>query len=185
MTTPHDANPYPTNVSRGEASNGLGLAGFIVSLVGLISCGLISPIGLVLSLVGLGKSPKGFAIAGTVLGILGSLWVFVLVFVVGMGTMLAAIGIRQVQGPTRMVPVMMAVGQYTERYHTVPKSLDALGVQPSMLTDAWGTQYRLTPSADGRWVELRSAGADRAFDTPDDMVEKTGVDDDAPEPTKP
>lgn len=174
MNPASNANPYPTNVSRGEASNGLGLAGFIVSLVGLVSCGLISPIGLVLSLVGLGKSPKGFAIAGTVLGILGSLWAFVLVFIV-----------RKAQEPLRILPVIMAVQQYTGRYHTVPKSLDALGVQPSMLTDAWGTQYRLTPSADGRWVELRSAGADRAFDTPDDIVDKTSVDDDAPEPTKP
>ena len=45
-------------------TNGLGLAGFIVSLVGICSGGVLSPIGLVLSIVGLFREPRGFAIAG-------------------------------------------------------------------------------------------------------------------------
>jgi hypothetical protein len=53
--------------------NGLGLASFIVSLVGLASVGLLSPIGAVMGLIALRREPKGFAIAGVVIGLLGSI----------------------------------------------------------------------------------------------------------------
>ena len=48
-------------------SNGWGTAGFVVSIAGLFLCGIPSIIGLFLSLIGLGKNPKGFAIAGVVI----------------------------------------------------------------------------------------------------------------------
>src|SRR5690348_9132833 len=79
MTTP----PYPQQPMQPQApvthvfvnaqpTNGLGLAGFITSLVGIVTCGVIAPIGLVLSLFGLMKPPRGFAIAGTIIGLIGS-----------------------------------------------------------------------------------------------------------------
>jgi hypothetical protein len=78
---------------RSEASNGMGLAGFIISLVGLMSCGLVSPIGLVLSWIGLSKEPKGLAIAGLVLGLLGSLWIVVALAFGLFGGLLAVAGL--------------------------------------------------------------------------------------------
>jgi len=60
-----------------QSTNGLGTAGFIISLFGLLTCGILAPIGLMFSLVGLVKAPRGFAIAGSVLGALGSLWFLV------------------------------------------------------------------------------------------------------------
>jgi len=56
------------------SGNGIGIAGFVISLVGLIlTCGVLCPVGLIFSLVGLGRQPKGLAIAGTVIGGIGSL----------------------------------------------------------------------------------------------------------------
>jgi hypothetical protein len=56
-----------------EETNGLGTAGFVVSLVGVLTCGFLSPVGFLFSLIALFKPPRGMAIAGAVLGGLGSL----------------------------------------------------------------------------------------------------------------
>ncbi|MEW4566098.1 SHD1 domain-containing protein [Bremerella sp. JC770] len=55
-------------VVQREDSNGLGLAGFVLSLLGLVSCGLFGPLGFLVSLFGLAYRPRGFAVAGLVLG---------------------------------------------------------------------------------------------------------------------
>src|SRR4051794_35388693 len=57
-------------------SNGLGTAGFVVSLISFFCCGLSAPLGLVMSLVALLWAPRGMAAAGVVLGGLGSWWLF-------------------------------------------------------------------------------------------------------------
>ena len=45
-------------------TNGLGVAGFVVSLAGLLlTGGLLSPVGVVISLIALGRRPRGFAVA--------------------------------------------------------------------------------------------------------------------------
>lgn len=55
-------------------SNGLGVAGFVVSLSGLVVCfGLICPLGLLLSLIALVNPPRGFAVAGAIIGFIGSI----------------------------------------------------------------------------------------------------------------
>lgn len=66
--------PVTQVVVQQSPSNGLGTAGFVISLVGLLTCGLICPLGLLFSFFGLFKPPRGLAIAGTVIGLLGSLW---------------------------------------------------------------------------------------------------------------
>ena len=55
-------------------SNPAGTAGFVISLFGLLlTCGILCPLGLFFSLVGLTKSPRGTAVAGTILGLIGTL----------------------------------------------------------------------------------------------------------------
>lgn len=73
-------------------SNGLGVAGFVLSLIGLLSCGLLSPVGLILSLAGLSKEPSGLAVAGTIIGGLGSLWIFSIALLFLLGVIGAAAG---------------------------------------------------------------------------------------------
>ncbi len=68
--------PYPAPPRR---SNGLGVAGFVVSLVGVFTLGLLCPVGLLLSLMALLRSPRGFAFAGVVIGLLGTIFLAVMV----------------------------------------------------------------------------------------------------------
>ena len=80
-------------------TSGLALAGFIVSIASLIVCtGLLSPVGLVLSILGMrdasptsgtGKGGRGFAIAGLVISILGTLLV---VAYIGFFVLMAVLG---------------------------------------------------------------------------------------------
>jgi hypothetical protein len=58
------------------ANNGLAVAGFACSLLGLMTCGLLGPLGLLFSLLALIKPPRGMAFAGVVLGSIGSAWLF-------------------------------------------------------------------------------------------------------------
>lgn len=81
------AGPRPrttTVIIQRPPSNDLGVAGF-VSLLGLLTCGCIAPLGLLLSVMALSKQPRGLAIAGTVIGTIGSLWVFALLLLVLLG----------------------------------------------------------------------------------------------------
>ena len=75
-----------------QQSNGLGTAGFILSLVGLVTGGILSPIGLIISLIALGKHPKGLAIAGVIIGLIGSCGIIATVMFAG-AAILAALGI--------------------------------------------------------------------------------------------
>lgn len=71
-------------------SNGMGLAGFITSLVSLVfTCGMLSPVAFILSLIGLFKKPKGLALAGAILSGLQIL----AILIVGVAPILAVIGI--------------------------------------------------------------------------------------------
>jgi hypothetical protein len=73
-TYPTQPGQPPKYAYEAPPTNGLGVAGFVVSLSGLIVCfGLICPIGLLLSLFALLNPPRGFAIAGTIIGFIGSI----------------------------------------------------------------------------------------------------------------
>lgn len=159
-----------------SSTNGLGIAGFIVSLVGLLICGgFLSPVGLVMSLIALGRRPKGFAIAGVVLGVIGSIWFFLLVFVIGIGTVLAAVGIGvAVIAAARMGENAVKLNQAIEEYHKqngrVPAALtDLASMQTETLQDPWGTPFRYEVTEGGAGFYLRSDGPDRAPGTSDDI----------------
>lgn len=71
-------------VIEAPRSNVLGVAGFVFSLLGFFSCGVLAPIGLLLSFCGMFSEPKGLATAGLILGFVGSLWLIVGVFILGL-----------------------------------------------------------------------------------------------------
>lgn len=56
-------NPPPPNY--------LGTTGLVFSILGLVTCGVLSPIGLLLSVIGLTGKRRGGAIAGVILALLG------------------------------------------------------------------------------------------------------------------
>ena len=66
-------------------SNGLGTAGFVLALINFIFsfipflsilCCILWPLGLIFSIIGIFRKPRGLAIAGLVLSLLGIILIF-------------------------------------------------------------------------------------------------------------
>ncbi len=150
--------------------NTLGLVGFLFSLLGVLTCGVLGPVAMLLSLLALFRRPRGFATAGAVIGLLSTLW-------------LAAMGAAIVTAVTRLEPV---VEQFTEELariavvahatQEVQRYREEHGDWPDEKTgqelvgrhvDAYGTPLRYTRV--GEMVLVISAGADREFATADDV----------------
>jgi len=74
------------NKSDYTPKNNMALAGFICSISGFITCGIVSIVGLILSIIGLNKSKelngegKGLAIAGIVIGVIETISIVVIAF---------------------------------------------------------------------------------------------------------
>lgn len=161
----------PRQIIIREPSNSLGLAGFICSLVGIFSCGLLSPIGAVLSFFGLFRPPRALAIAGFIIGLAGSVWVIIAVFVIGVGAVLAALGWNQFETTVQMAKIGGAVEQYRSTNGVLPPSLDALPQTSELkLTDPWGRPYRYHPDPATNGFTLSSDGPDGTPGTADDPV---------------
>ena len=169
-------------MQRKAESNGLGLAGFVIALVGLCSGGVLSPIGLILSLVALKDRPRGFAIAGVVIGALGSCGILVsLVFLpfllagmlvaLGATGLALAIGGNQFIAQAEMTALHDRIGEYQQSHGAPPLLLTDLEPAPDAdtLTDPWGNAYVYVASPDGTYT-LRSMGEDGQNGTEDDVV---------------
>ncbi len=72
-----------------RSTNVLGVVGFVLALIGTIlgiciwPVAVLAVIGLILSFIGMFKEPRGLAIAGFIVGLLGSIIVLIMVFVIG------------------------------------------------------------------------------------------------------
>jgi len=171
---------------RPPESNGLGLAGFIVSLVGLCSGGVLSPIGLILSLVALGKRPRGFAIAGVVLGVLGSCGILpaIVIAIVAPALLLAlaaTAGIAGMLGPQFEAQIEMGqlnaqIEAYREETGALPMTLADLdlgadtGATFDLSADPWDNPYVYTLAPNGMSYTIHSMGPDGVDGTADDVT---------------
>jgi len=172
---PHDPLARPV-----QQTNGLGIAGFVCSLVGLFTGGLLCPIGLILSLVALGRQPKGFAVAGLILGLLGTCG-GIIVFLLFGTLILGALGIaaaavilsesERFEITFDMDGMATAIRVYEDEHGALPASLDDLELPEAMRTDPWARRYayRLTPGT-AAGFDVISAGPDGQFDTEDDLM---------------
>lgn len=142
-------------------SNVLGVVGFILAFC-------VSPLGLLLSLIALRKPPRGLAIGGVVVGLLGTaVWG---VFIAG-GVMFGKYAMNAVEGVADYQAIRTAMTTYHQSNDAYPTSLDALSsLTADEKNDPWGTPYKLVVKADGSGWELVSAGIDMTFDTPDDIT---------------
>ncbi len=183
--------PPPPHPTSGE--NTVGLIGFIVSLIGLVSCGCLAPVGALISLAGMTREPRGFAIAGLVIGIVGMAPFFLiavpfLLAIIAGGTMAA---LNPQMNPPRVVPnaPAPAAGQVIVRsaqeqitnsrfleaenrlrnYAEIPTEAEGNRAIAG-LTDGWGGRIHYVVVDDGTAWELRSDGPDRIPGTPDDMT---------------
>lgn len=157
-------------------SNGLGLAGFITSLVGLVMCcGLLCPFGALFSFIALFRSPRGFAVAGFVIGLIGSMWLIVpIVFVVlplGLAVILGSLAALGSGGFEYAVDVSKIHREVSAHYSVndqLPSTLAVLPLDPETLVDPWGAQYRYEIDPDGRHYTITTAGPDGVWDTGDE-----------------
>ena len=166
MSQTPESSTGTTNVYvQQNSSNGLGLAGFITSLIGWLTCGLLCPIGFLLSLFGLFKPPRGFAIAGVIIGGLGSLFLaaFGLAFIltlVGIGTV-ATVAIQE-------APYISASMVIQNEYHqTGELPSDAAGdaLLAGSTINGQPMRYR---RVDADTYEVGTVGGDGVEDTDDD-----------------
>jgi len=128
--------------------------------------------------VALGRRPRGFAVAGIILGLLGTCVGILMIWVVGFG-LLALLGFAAVAFVTEaerfevtadMITIVGLVQHYEDENRRLPDSLDDLEIPQSKRLDPWGTpyDYRLTSGAK-MGFDLVSAGPDLQLDTEDDM----------------
>ena len=170
-----DLSPKPDMncaVDQPNPSNALGLTGFIVSLIGLvITCGVLCPIGLLISLVGLLWRPRGFAVAGTVIGLVGS----VLLATLTAGFAMTFFAVKEVaESAAHQTATQAALAKAAEKIETYRAESGTLpdGIEGNKLIldieDPWnnGLQYEV----EGEAFHIRSAGKDNKFNTGDDLM---------------
>ena len=165
-------NPQPNQTPFGKPSqtNSLGTAGFVVSLIGLFTCGLLSIFGLGMSLFGLAKNPKGLAIAGTVVGLVGLvelalMGVFAYNAVQAVGSMQAAL----YEGISESIANDIAsdVAEEWELTEQLPSEAEGQRfVEGKTDLSEQGFRYE----TDGDSFTIRGPGVDQEYDTNDDII---------------
>lgn len=72
-----------------KQKNGVGTAGFVLALIGLVFCWvpilnwILGVLGFILSFVGVFRKPKGLAIAGLIISLLAVITIIILLVAVG------------------------------------------------------------------------------------------------------
>lgn len=159
--------------------NWWGFFGFGLSLFSFLTAGLLSPLALLLNLIGLRREPRGLARAGLVLSLLGMAMAGGLIGL-GVSSHQRAHAYRQAQvleahnrelGRVTGQTLQVAQAEFAE-YREVndgnlPQWIDANMVAIKH-KDAWGESLRFDVEKEG--ALLRSAGPDRQFDTGDDLM---------------
>lgn len=154
---------------RQAGPNVLGIVGFVFSIL----C-VTSPLGLLLSLIALAKPPRGFAIAGTIIGLIGTA-------AIGIGSFALFAGggamIKGLQIAFRFEEVRQAAATYAASNNgQMPASLADLGLTGDRAKDPWGNEYRFERSEDGKTWTFTTAAFDGQFGTPDDGIFKSDMD---------
>ena len=163
MSTPQQPQPNPYGgkpvVLPPPKENGLGIAGFIVSAIGIVTCGVLSIFGVILSAIALKKEPKGMAIAGLILGLIG------LVELVGFGFAMFA-GFRGVQQFSQIIQQSVAEAQLESNANEIGEVWEESGSVPSQEEgdelvansfDAWGNSVQY--ETDGSSFSLAERGS--------------------------
>jgi len=156
--------------------------GFPMSLFSLVfTFGLLSPVALVLNLIGLSKRPRKLATAGTVISLIGTSIIAVYAVSAVSKEMQehrhhqqtsARIVIEKEAAATRAVLTAASkeLAEYTQDNDGfLPADIDAC-ILMLKHEDAWGESLRYDEQRENGL--LRSAGPDRAFDNEDDIVQK-------------
>ncbi|MGH7131311.1 MAG: hypothetical protein ACREJO_05135 [Phycisphaerales bacterium] len=170
--SPSPSRPVNVVIQQPPRSNGFGITGFILSLVALLGgvCfgTLLSPLSLLLSIIGLRREPRGLAIAGTILSIIGIIWLAVWIIIFGSIAMIGLQGVGALQDVFK--DIRSTEGLYTQVDAFVAKSgkvptqaeVDAMGV-----LDTKGHPFRISVVSTG--YTLFNSGFDGIPNNKDDL----------------
>lgn len=145
-----------------QGSNPLGVIGFVLAFC-------VSPVGLILSLVALAKQPRGFAIAGVVVGLLGTGVLGCLGFSVYFANKTGMMQAMQVVSVYQLVHTEVEAFRQ-QNQGEVPPDLATLSGLMTIPPDPWGRAFVYEADASRTGFTFSSAGADGAFGTNDDIV---------------
>lgn len=156
----NDFPPEPTG------SNPLGIVGFVLSIL----C-VTSPIGLLVSILALFKAPRGFAIAGVVIGALFSV-------VVGVFAWGAYVFWPYVADTGEIMTDFQTLEREVESYRSsnndqLPTALDQLTFDNS---DPWGNPYVFSVDQEENTWQISSTGPDGQEGTEDDLTIDSSMD---------
>ena len=159
--------PYPQAYPQQRPTNALGVVGLVFSCLGFITCGLLSPIGFLLSMIGLLNQPRTAAVVGSVIGFLGSFWLVLFGYAIVGGFFFAKSALQEVQTVTAFGNAMSTVLELKRDNGRLPDASE--GEELVRTTrDAWQERIMYTRSGDDTFV-LHSAGPDREHGTDDDL----------------
>ena len=152
--------------------NGWGTASFVFGLIGLLTFGLLSPIAVLLGMIGIWKRPRSYALTGLFLGLLGMSFITALIAVPAIAHQRHREARRHAaQSAETMQQLEQVLAEVEEeaRLADTPR-LDGFAGNAITIRhqDAWDLELRYDELLDGFGV--RSAGPDRQFDTHDDLV---------------
>jgi hypothetical protein len=165
-------------------TNGMAIAGFVCSLLGLLTGGhILSPVGLILSAVALGRpGNRGLAGWGVALGILGLCGWAIAILIAGAAlaaifAALLGIGLIALANPVKaeitadMAVIAAAIEDERNDSSYLPADVTALGLDQAFLNDPWGNpyEYRLTDTNEHGY-EIVSWGKDGQIGTDDDIA---------------
>ncbi len=170
-------------------SNGLGIFGLILAFFGLfVPTGLLAFLGLGVSLVAIGKSPRVAATFGVLIGLLGTIiWLaidLVAIIAVVLGLAGAAAGTavafaitqpETVEMTSDMINIAIATQHRIDKGEHPPTTIAELGLPMPMTIDPWGNPYRFALTDRDPGFDIVCAGTDESFDTDDDVA-LTGLD---------
>jgi hypothetical protein len=163
-------------INNQAPSNGLGIAGFITSLVSLFVCGgCLSPVALILSAIALFGKPKGFAIAGTIISVIGMipllLIIVVPVMMIGLlSSAFASVGFSGFVVDMQGFAITSQIDAYIDQNGSVPASLASVQTLDQSITqDPWGNAFVYEPDPTNNTYVLFSLGPDGIRDTADDI----------------
>ncbi|GAB4516199.1 MAG: hypothetical protein Tsb0013_20770 [Phycisphaerales bacterium] len=148
---------------REPAGNPGAVAGLILAIMGPLA-----PIGVIVSLLSLKREPRGFAIAGVIVGLVMTVLMVVCGGVIGWGVWAGL----QIQDELQEITsdysaIQSAVEQYKRDHDgALPPDLSALGLPAETTTSPFGDTYDYRASG-GTW-SIGFVGEDGVLDTQDD-----------------
>lgn len=164
--------------------NTLAIVGLVVSVVGIFGAGILCPIGVIISLIALGKPyGRNWAIGGIVVGLLGTCMGVVVLAIAGAAIMTAVaiagagLGVfalvatqgENIQVSADMLKIADKVVIYEDKNNSLPADLDELDIDMPTLTDPWGNPYRYALAENKPGFEITCWGADGLPETSDDI----------------